>query len=154
MPRRTGKRELHGLYKTVEFTIWTGMKMRCENKNHMHFHNYGGRGIIICERWQFFENFYADMGARPSRQHQLERIDNNKGYEPENCKWATVSDQANNRRNNVIVTVFGKKMTLAQAITKYAVVADSTVRVRIDKGWTIKDALTTPRQGRGGPLRK
>lgn len=89
---------LHGLSKTTEHVIWSGILQRCENKNNHGYRNYGGRGIKVCSRWKDFENFYADMGRRPSSKHSIDRINNDGDYEPNNCRWATVSQQLANRR--------------------------------------------------------
>ena len=89
----------HGMYLTAEYRIWQGMKARCLNPDSAAFKNYGARGITICKRWYNFEEFYADMGPRPSKGHSLERVDNDNGYAPSNCIWATKKEQAANRRN-------------------------------------------------------
>ena len=85
---------------TVEYATWERMKNRCYNTNSPDYEDYGGRGITVCERWRTsFENFFADMGLRPSTNHSLDRYPNNDGnYEPGNCRWATRSQQARNRR--------------------------------------------------------
>ena len=92
----------HGKYKSAEYAAWISMNQRCNNPKNRYYYNYGGRGISVCERWTAsFESFYSDMGDRPTRYHSIERIDNECGYDPTNCKWATRTEQQHNTRLQV-----------------------------------------------------
>jgi hypothetical protein len=88
----------HGMSRTPIYETWSGMIKRCAATAGRDFEWYGRRGITVCERWRSFEAFYEDMGDRPSRRHSIDRIDNDRGYEPVNCRWATSSEQARNTR--------------------------------------------------------
>lgn len=82
----------------VEYSTWRDMRSRCTNPHVKNYKNYGGRGISVCERWNDFDNFLADMGYRPGAKYSIHRINNDGNYEPDNCKWATWIEQASNRR--------------------------------------------------------
>jgi hypothetical protein len=103
----------HGKTKSRVYTIWKGMRRRCQSPKALEYRNYGARGISVCERWQTFENFLSDMGE-PEDGLTIERINNDGNYEPSNCKWASYKDQLNNRRNNHYVSAFGRRRTLTQ----------------------------------------
>jgi len=104
----------HGFSNTSEYHIWHTMKKRCECSTHPAYKNHGGRGIIVCDRWRnSFDNFYADMGQRPSKRHTLDRIDNNGPYSPENCRWATPEMQGRNKRTNRMVEIDGVSFCVA-----------------------------------------
>lgn len=93
------KRELHGLRNTREYKIWSDMRQRCQNPNRNDYARYGGRGIVVCDRWNnSFMAFYEDMGIRPSNKHSIDRIDCDGDYEPSNCRWATTTQQSRNRK--------------------------------------------------------
>lgn len=88
--------------ESLTYTTWRGLRDRCTNPQSTSYQNYGGRGIGICERWRVYENFLNDVGERPSREHTIDRIDNSRGYEPGNVRWATKSQQARNRRSTIL----------------------------------------------------
>lgn len=94
----------HGMNLTSEYNIWQSMKKRCLNKANKNYCNYGGRGINICKEWiESFNNFYNDMGNKPTKQHSLDRINNDLGYYKENCRWATKKEQTRNQRSNRLI---------------------------------------------------
>lgn len=90
----------HKLSKTNEYKIWVAMRSRCSCVTGSSYKNYGGRGIRVCERWNSFTNFLSDMGPRPSKNHSIDRINNDGNYEPSNCRWATWKEQQSNRRTS------------------------------------------------------
>jgi hypothetical protein len=137
---------VHGQSRTRAYVTWSAMRRRCYNKNCQSYPRYGGRGITVCDRWQYsFENFFYDMGNPPSGM-SLERRDNNKGYSPDNCCWATLEQQGNNTRRNVAVIAFGETKTYAEwERDERCVVSRSTLRSRMTRDkWPAEKAITTP----------
>jgi len=134
----------HGRGGTPEYILWAGMKDRCQNAHGRHFPGWGGRGIKVCERWHKFENFFADMGPRPSTKHSLDRIDNDGNYEPGNCRWATWTEQASNRRNNDMVQFRGETRTLNEW-SRVLGIGQGTLWHRLyTSKWSVDEALGTP----------
>jgi len=140
--RRRESRTTHGLTGIPEYWVYHHMIQRCYNERDVEYRNYGARGITVCDDWRAaFENFFASMGRRPSPKHSLERIDNEKGYAPDNCKWATLKEQNNNRRGNHRITVNNEPGTVT-TLAEQRDIKPSTVFNRLSKGFTADDALT------------
>jgi hypothetical protein len=136
----------HGLSRIPEYRHWVNMVSRCENPDATGFEHYGGRGIVVCRPWRAdFQNFYRDMGPRPSPKHSIDRIDVNGNYEPANCRWATSKEQGRNTRANHMVEVDGRSIPLVEA-AEGAPVGYNTILYRIKRGWRLEDALGRPQQ--------
>lgn len=130
----------HGMSGTQIFHVHRSMMDRCYMQTSHAYKNYGGRGITVCERWHDFENFYADMGDKPKGM-TLERMDNDGPYSPDNVRWASYKDQANNRRSNVVLEFEGKKQTMQQWCDDLGLKI-GTVWARLNRGWSVDRALT------------
>jgi hypothetical protein len=126
--------------ESVEYRTWLKMRERCENPNNKSFGNYGGRGIKVCSRWSDFSAFIQDMGKRPAG-CSIDRIDNSKGYEPENCRWASSVQQARNVRSNVLLSIDGVTATIAEWCEKQNSVGYEGIRARLRRGWSDKEAV-------------
>ncbi len=141
---KEGIRRTHGGYTTPMYGIWSKIKGRCTNPKNCAYERYGGRGIKICDRWlgkRGFENFLADMGERPSPKHSVDRINNDGDYCPENCRWATFKEQANNKGNNRVITHNGISHTLSEWCEIYhANYKRAATRVR--SGYSFDDIFT------------
>lgn len=137
----------HGKRNDPAYLSWLGMKSRCRNPNREAYANYGGRGITMCAEWEKFENFYRDMGPRPEGM-SLDRIDNNLGYTPANCRWADRRTQSRNRRAK-LVEVDGVAKPLWQW-SEQTGISISTLWARIEsRGWSADKAIKTPLQRQG-----
>lgn len=123
------------------YGAWARMITRATNLNFKQSKDYVGRGIGVCRRWRKFENFLVDMGSTWQAGLSLERVDNDRGYEPANCKWATFVEQANNTRANVKLTFKGRTQTLSQWAREQGIIA-STLSRRLKVGWGLEAALT------------
>lgn len=132
----------HGMSHHPLYSVWFSMVGRCTNPKKPDYPRYGGRGITVCEQWMSFSNFYADMGERPDGT-SIDRIDNNKGYYPSNCRWASHTVQARNKNNNHIVEYNGE----AHCVTEWAEITGITadaIHFRLKRGWSAEKTLTTP----------
>lgn len=131
--------------RTPEYTTWLGIKDRCRNPNSASYCRYGALGIKVSEEWMdSYEAFLRDMGRRPSKDHSIERVDGNKGYERDNCVWATRKQQNRNRITNRSVTAFGKTMCLIEW-AEASGISKSCLMQRINKlGWDFHRAISTP----------
>jgi hypothetical protein len=134
----------HGMSKTPEHGIWESMRKRCTNPRSKDYLSYGGRGITVCKEWNDFAQFYRDMGPRPSSRHSIERLDNDKGYSPDNCIWASPMRQANNKRTSRLLTHAGRTQTLAQW-SRETGMHYTRILARLKRGWSVAKALTEPR---------
>lgn len=134
--------------RSPEWRSWCHLRNRCNNPRNGSYHNYGGRGIKVCKRWDLFGNFLEDVGRRPSPNHTIHRINNDGDYEPGNVKWADLTEQHNNTRANRLITVNGERLTVADASRKYGV-NRLTLGYRLYVGWGEQRAATQPVAYRG-----
>lgn len=139
----------HGMWKSREYVTWIAMIRRCHTKTEPSYSKYGARGIRVCDRWrERFENFYEDMGPRPSDKHSLDRINNDGNYEPNNCRWVTMKVQGNNRSTNRMIYFNGQSRSMKQWC-EHLNLPYSTIGQRILSGWSNSDALTVPIKNTG-----
>lgn len=138
----------HGMEGTLTYNAWAAMRMRCENKNATYYARYGGRGITVCDRWKSFKAFLADMGEKPPGKSSLDRIDNEGGYEPGNCRWATTKQQIRNRHSSPRFMWKGETRSLADIAEEVGAVPWRKAYERIRRGWSVEDAVTIKRANR------
>jgi hypothetical protein len=138
------RRLIHDMTHTPEYHIWCSMRQRCRDPHVKSYPDYGGRGITVCERWlHSFENFYADMGARPSPKHTIERKNNDGPYAPDNTIWLPKTLQNMNKRNSHLITLDGQTACLKEWMHRTGTSLTTFYR-RVQNGWSEQEALTTP----------
>ena len=140
----SARRLKHGMSESVEYNTWLSIKNRCKTKSNKKYH---GRGIKVCARWlESFENFYTDMGERPSVKHSIERIENDGDYSSENCYWATLCAQSRNTRqnNNLTNPRTGVTMCITDFSKSLGGTAGGLIRKRLARGWSLDRALNEP----------
>lgn len=135
----------HGMRNTQIYHIWSGIARGRTTR--------GYSGVKTCDRWRKFENFYADMGPMPSPEHSIDRIDGAKGYSPENCRWATVVEQNNNKRTNRVLEFNGERRTVAEWARHIGINYETLLNRVTRHGWSVERALTTLGDGRACPQR-
>lgn len=133
---KNGLSKKHGMSKTPTYETWFCMKNRCNNPKDARYKDYGGRGIKVCKKWYKFENFYEDMGVRPKNK-TIDRINNNRGYEPSNCKWSTRAEQSNNMRSNRYICYKENIKTMSEW-SRCLGIKLTTLRQRIKSGWSVE----------------
>ena len=132
----------HGMSSTPTYMAWKHMRRRCLDKKSPDHSSYGGAGIKFCDRWQFFENFYSDMGERPEGAF-LDRKNNKYGYEPWNCRWVTPKESSRNRSHLKSAVINGIKLMRYEWV-ELSSIKRSTISLRLIRGWRFKDAVLRP----------
>ena len=136
-----------GNIKSPEYLSWGAMRKRCKNPNVHNYKKYKELGVIVCEEWNDFSVFLADMGLKPSKTHTIERINNNKGYYKENCKWATKKEQQRNTR----ITTFIEYKGIRKSTAEWAELIGFPLSVLYNRvigcKWDLERAFTTPSKG-------
>jgi len=133
----------HGESKSPEYRSWNAMVNRCLRKGNPAYKFYGALGVLVCSRWLTFEKFLTDMGRRPNLAYSLDRINPRGDYTKENCRWATREQQANNKRNTILVSYKGETYPL-RPLARSLGIAPDMVDDRINAGWPVEEALTRP----------
>lgn len=150
--RATRHGETAGKRRSSEYKIWGSLIQRCTNPKSAAYSGYGGRGIDVCDEWRSFDAFLRDMGRRPSPEHSIDRKNNDRGYNKENCRWSTSAEQSRNTRRNRRIETPGGPMLLCDAALKYGF-SQQVLWKRLDRGWKMEDLFmplgtyTVTRQG-------
>lgn len=132
----------HGCHSSATYETWKRMLQRCRNENSPDFSLYGGRGVCVCKRWLSFDAFLSDMGERPEN-HTIDRLNSDGDYEPNNCRWATPRQQANNRRSNRCLHYNGHRYTLSE-LSEVVGVKRATLARRLSLGFSVSEAAHWP----------
>lgn len=139
----------HGMTKSPEYSAWQHMIARCERPSDSRYHCYGARGISVCERWRGrggFQNFIRDMGRRPGPKYSIDRVNNNGNYEPANCRWSTIVEQANNKSKNIIITYNDEEKTLGEWVRELGL-GYKNIWERMNRfGWSFEKAIKTEKR--------
>lgn len=138
----------HGMRNSVEYSVWCSMNQRCYDKGHVSYSDYGGRGILVCDEWKTdFACFYKDVGRRPTKDHSIERVDNEKIYSKENCKWATKTEQSRNKRIYKNSKTGVKGVHFEKTLNKYRVtIGVNGEQLRLGSFLNIEDAIDCRKQ--------
>lgn len=140
---------------SLEYCSWQSMKKRCRSKSSKSYQLYGAKGVTVCDEWyKSFQAFYNDMGPRPSKAYSLDRIDGSKGYCPENCRWATKTEQARNFKNNRYVEYNGAKILVVELADRFGI-NRFVFRTRVlQLKWPIDKAINTPVRKRSKSMKQ
>lgn len=139
------RNRVHGMGETKLHARWMAMIARCENPKHRGYHNYGGRGIKVCKRWrESFTAFFADMGHPPFTDYQIDRIDNDKDYEPGNCRWVSNKTNSRNRKNVRMLTYLGETKPLNEWAEQVGLEPKTLYQRLYKLKWALDDAMTIP----------
>jgi len=141
--KKTKRKPASSDVRSGAYISWREMHRRCYVSRTPHFERYGGKGVVVCERWNYFGNFLVDMGERPQGK-TLDRINNSGNYEPSNCRWATPVEQANNRADNVRVSFAGTDRTVSEWSREPGAVYASLIAGRLRAGWDVERAIFEP----------
>lgn len=143
--RDNPSRTTHGMSDSRLYGIWTNMKTRCENPKSKFYKRYGGRGITVCEEWRHFDGFLKWANASGYNDEMtIERTDNDRGYSPDNCRWASMKEQENNRSNSKLFTMNGETKTLALWCDEYGQSYKTVYKRIFVLGWGFEKAITAP----------